>query len=719
MMNLLTGEEKKNTFDNGGSDGMTPLHLAVRRGNRLNFTYIFEQTRDFQSITKTDIWGREVIHIATGVGNTKITETLLTKGSRPDRLDNNRRSPVDYLLQSKPDDDSEDDSEDDSDSDSDGDIKEGGEDGGNSGNEHDSGPANGHGLDATRCIILRKLAQAKPDYRDALGKTFLHIAAEVADVTTVEKLLSKSIALDLKSRDSRQRTPLHCALMAGNVSTSLTLIDKAGPDVGAKDAEGTSSLMFAARMNLMKVVERLFARAEEAEARKKANTATFTEEDKEVLAACNVADQDNDGRTVLYHAAIDPPDDASDDVKTKMAKFLVEKGCDPMAKDKFGCTALLRAIRCRNGAMANFLLSLGQGQIPTSPLMSKDGGTFLIAACQAPCIDVIPRILELWPDIINDGDPEYHQPPISWACENRYKDIVQMLVNDYPKLDVNKPADSYSNYTPLHFATEANDDEILGCLLKRDDANVGATNDRGDTPVDVAFDRGNPVSTKSLLLHRMASDELRITYIEKLTVKKHPEFHSILNEVFEKVDDNNLADEKLKQLVDAAEHLDEPRQLFELFISRGLKRETWRQIAGENPYHRAVRLQSFDVIEGLTAAGGNPETDRDNWSCLDYATRLGLNVEFLSAVSLHVEKHKPPEYNKNDPCKPAAIPIPTVLGGIMDVSPCANEGHSCVGFQGSYNGTSSDPDFHESFTEANKSHYFTISCFYLGRFRIS
>jgi len=285
---------------------------------------------------------------------------------------------------------------------------------------------------------------------------------------------------------------------------------------------------------------------------------------------------------------------------------------------------------------------------------------------------------------------------------------------------VNKAADKYSNYTPLHFAADANDDEILGYLLQRDDANVGAKNIRGHTPVDMAIERGNHVSTKSLLLHRMASDELRIVYLEKLAVDKYPKFLCILNAVLEKVDDKSLTDEKLKQLIDAAGRLKETRQPFELFISRGLKRDTWRQITGENPYHRAVELQSLAVIKDLTAAGGNPaQTDQDNWSCLDYATRLGLNLEFLSAVSSHVEKHKPLEYDKPDPCKPTAISIPTVLGGIMDVSPCANEGHSCVGFQGSYNGSSSDPDFRESFTEANKSHYFTISCFYLGRFPIS
>lgn len=681
VLNSLTDEEKENTFDSAGVDGMTPLHLAARGGTQGCFSCIFEQVRDFQSAAKTDIWGREVIHIATGVGNLEIARTLLSRGSRLDRFDNNRRTPVDYLVQSKPEDDGEDN----------------GNDGKNDRNNHANAPGDDHGnagtdatpkqdqvyvLDSTRCTILQELAKTKPDYRDAGGKTFLHIAAEVADVATIDILLKEPIDLGLKTRDDQQRTPLHCALLARNITTSLALIDNADSDLGAKDAGGMSTLMFAVSMNLMEVVEKLFGKTEEADIRKRENNSTFTEADERALAGCDITHQDNKGLTVLHHAVgIKLRDDGSNDEKIEMVKFLVSKRCNTMTEDNGGKTPLHYAIIEKKGAVAKFLLSLPAGQIPSSP----KGNNLLILACQVGCPTVIPRIIELWPNIINDGDTGYQQPPISWACEGGFDDIVKMLVEDYPAVDVNRPALKYNNYTALHFATQRGHEEMLICLLQRGEADVGAKDQRGNTLVDSAILSGNPACARHLLRHPNAADEQRITYLEKLTVRRHENFHGILSDVLGKVNDKSLTDEKLKQLVDATEHLNEPRRLFELFMARCLQRKTWKQIAGENPYHRAVKLESLEVVEGLTAVGGNPaEPDQDNWSCLDYATRLGLNVDFLSAVNGHVNKHKPPNYEKPDPCEPAALSVPSELKGIIDISSCAGENHrgsSCSGLQ--------------------------------------
>jgi len=58
---LLTDEEKKNTFNNGGLDGMTPLHLAVKSENMPLFDTIAQQALHFRSITTTDAWGREAL----------------------------------------------------------------------------------------------------------------------------------------------------------------------------------------------------------------------------------------------------------------------------------------------------------------------------------------------------------------------------------------------------------------------------------------------------------------------------------------------------------------------------------------------------------------------------------------------------------------------------------------------------------------------------------
>lgn len=235
---LLSDEEKKAAFSNKNRDGMTLLHPAVRSEDTQKIDYILENAPILQGID--DAWGRKAIHIAAIIGNPDITEALVSKGSGVGHLDEMKMSPVDYLLRSKPIEDEG------------GGVVEG----------------RSHSLMKERCLILRQFARGQPAYRDSEGKTFLHIAAQFADVDTIEALRKAKdfIPEAIEERDAQRRTPLHCAILGGNTGVAIALLD-ISVDPPAKDINGTSVLMLAASQNMGVVVERLFSLAAEAEER--------------------------------------------------------------------------------------------------------------------------------------------------------------------------------------------------------------------------------------------------------------------------------------------------------------------------------------------------------------------------------------------------------------------------------------------------------------------
>lgn len=457
---------------------MTLLHVAVRSGDTGKLDYMIGVAQNLQTIAEKDAWGRQAIHMAASIGNTEITRALLSKGSSLDQVDDTGKSPVDYLLKSKPDDDGGD-----RDPVTDATLER-------IPASNNKARNQSHVLGKDRCLILQEFAIIRPDYRDGTGKTFLHIAAQVADVDTIKALITseKFEPEAIDERDSQRRTPLHYAILAGNTAVSLALLDEFASDPSAKDMGETSVLMFAVRKNLRAVVERLFFKAEEAEEHKRMKR--VEDGDEKALEKCSLMDRDSDGRTALHYATdIDISSQGGEVAQVRMVNLLFSKGYDPTTRDTNGVTALHSAIDQRKEVIAIFLLVLMPEQVPTEKQEAKPRETILIAACRAPCPAVIPGILEIWPDTISDGDLKYDQPPISWACEEREKDVVKMLLQ-VPGVDVNRWTGKWRGYTPLHFAVATGDEEMLGWLLEKEDADVRATNENEETPVAMAVSRG-------------------------------------------------------------------------------------------------------------------------------------------------------------------------------------------------------------------------------------
>ncbi|KAK5659028.1 hypothetical protein OQA88_1115 [Cercophora sp. LCS_1] len=621
-------EDEKMALSGRGRDGMTPLHLAVKSENMVIFQYITRQGL-LRDISERDIWGREAIHIAASRGSPGVANELLRVGSLPDRVDGTGKSPIDYLLHSKPDDEY--------------DGQDTGSGGGTPGlSSSNVAPMSQGRLEDKRCDILQQFASSKPDYRDPAGKTFLHIAAGVANVETIKKLISiVKVAID--EQDSQQRTALHCALLTRNEAVAITLISEFNSSLSAKDSNGRSVLMLAVSGDMLKVVTRFLSQAkthQHPQPKERPTTPVEVEDGGEPVAICDVNGRDSDGRTALHYAVAGEP--LSDG--PSLIKLLVSEGCDASARDSDGLTTLHLALRRKEQeAVVSYFFSLEElPQIQRDPT-DKNGESLLITACRSNSIFAIEPILKLWPDIINRSDAESGQSPLSWACEGGRKEILRELLK-HPRIDVNNPARGYMRYAPLHFAVVETGDgnEMLGWLLAKEEIDVDAKSGLDETPLQLAMNRGKLLSAKRLLLHSKTSDETRFNFLGEAIRQELSVPQDMLQEVFEHIRGESVTAGKLQDLLTVAQLARQTRRetLFRLFMSKAVTLGVWKDIP--NPHHQAAKVEDIEIVRRLTKAGGDPaQLDQDNWSCFDYATRLKCSDGFISALRAHINDHKP------------------------------------------------------------------------------
>ncbi len=100
---------------------------------------------------------------------------------------------------------------------------------------------------------------ADPRYKEALGRTVLHIAASHGLTPFALPLLEKAPEL-IWDKDLVGRTPLHCAVNAPLASPMIDFLIENGAEVDAADGEGYTALHSAALMGKADIVEILLRR---------------------------------------------------------------------------------------------------------------------------------------------------------------------------------------------------------------------------------------------------------------------------------------------------------------------------------------------------------------------------------------------------------------------------------------------------------------------------
>ncbi|KAF7540966.1 hypothetical protein G7054_g967 [Neopestalotiopsis clavispora] len=634
MFSHLSLDNKRSVMQASGIDGMTPLHLSCRNGSLAMLDLIAKWVNPTEILDKKDIWGRQALHIATIFGHDHIIIKLLNMGSNSNEPDNFGRSAIDYFPGGRHPHESLDvDSEE------------------NRSNSKDSR------LSPKDSEVFLRFAPRDPAYKYRNGTTFFHRAVELIDTSVVHQLLDSKF--DIEARDEEARTPLHYAILAGRRSMAEALIRgipcKEGlvtASSSAKDFLDTTSLMFAARMNLENVAEALLCSKD----------------------PCLIDEENNDKETALHQAR-----------DLEMVEFLVKKGSDTLIKNSSGRTALHMAIERKDEHIAQYLLDLKPpDQVQDDPF---DGSmdSLLVTACQSGCSEVVPKIIERWPSIVNTPDERFGQTPLSWACERGHMAIIkELLRND--NVDVNKPATGWRKLTPLHLAVRAQNSDMVHLILEDIRVELDPENDDGETPLKLAVENNCLEIAQQLVQHTRTTLVHKVRYLKEfVSSPSASDFRQLISDILRDMKDESLLHQFLVWLVcggiptreDPEEVTNDHLSAFMQPLARDLVREEWQQLY--DPYNVVMLFRESAVRDTLIRdCIDSSGLDQDNWSYLDYINRSDHGSALMAAFT---KFHKLDEKDEDRYKAPKSLNIAHDQESV-EVFPCrSHEAGDCLAIQ--------------------------------------
>ncbi|RTE82800.1 hypothetical protein BHE90_002705 [Fusarium euwallaceae] len=618
----LSKEGRKRAIQASGIDDMTLLHLAVRSGSIACLDELMSTAEGKALIAKKDIWGRQALHIASKLGHEGIVTKLLEMGSRSDELDDAGKCPLDYFIQTR--------------------WKERAPENIVKG-QHSSNHSEGNDfpgsepemgskhLSRENSHLVLKFAM-EPHCRYSDGKSFLHFAVQTASDENIRMLVCEK-GFDVEARDIDGRTPLHYAILSDRPSVANTLIKDLKANSSAKDSRNTTALMFAVQKN-------------------------FTDVARTLLDACDpgfVNEVDYDEKAAIHYVR-----------GREMAELLIMNGCNLLATDSHGRTALHAAIDRKDDAA---LYLLGTGQVQTEPFDNQQK-SLLITACDRGFADIVPEILERWPHIINTKDGQYGRPPISCACENGHSDVVAKLLlhEGGERVDVNKTR-GWNNCTPLHVAAEAEDSKSLALLLEQSSAEIHRQSRRGETPLTLAVRHDRRDAVRMLLQDQRTTLEERVRYIQDFTSSPSSVLYSIIGDMLRTFADTSLI---LRYFLWLANNTAVPgaQEPINKFVD-DLKQGGWKKL--KTPYHLAILLgdaEFLQILKEQNAPQGG--LDEDNWSLVDYVKRFDRDGTLTSLF----DSLQPLDANIEDKYREPTALICGFPKSQIKVTSCTTEGHN-------------------------------------------
>jgi ankyrin repeat protein len=260
--------------------------------------------------------------------------------------------------------------------------------------------------------------------RDITGLTALHYAAWEGTPTTARLLLDTGA--DLEAVDREHRTPLMYAIDHGNIEV-VQLLMAAGANVHARDHAGATALHAAAMKGHPEVVRMLLNAG----------------------ASADIDVVDSHWGTPLI--------DAARNNNTEVVKILIEAGANLYATNKFGETALHRALH--------------------RALKRDDSGVTLGSA--RTLIDAG----------FNVNIPTPHRP-LSHCLQCDNPESLELLLDSGAELEYCDDILPTPGYTPLHYVAKCGKQRCARVLIKRG-VNVNAVSEENKTPLSLALAHGH------------------------------------------------------------------------------------------------------------------------------------------------------------------------------------------------------------------------------------
>ena len=230
---------------------------------------------------------------------------------------------------------------------------------------------------------------------------------------------------DPNAADEQGNTALILAAAGGffgDAKPAITALAAAKANLDARNRDGVTALMVAARENEWSYAEALIA------------------------AGAEVSAADPDGWTALMYAAYNG--------SATVAKALLAAKADPKPRAKSGWDALLLAISSGQGSLAETLVAAG---VPV-PKTSPSGGTPLNLAVMSGDLAAVRLVLASKPDLLAPDDEGW--TPLGIAANNGLAQIVMELL----RAGADRDAKDRVGKTALERATDNREAEVVALL---------------------------------------------------------------------------------------------------------------------------------------------------------------------------------------------------------------------------------------------------------------
>ncbi|KAJ8664977.1 hypothetical protein QAD02_006639 [Eretmocerus hayati] len=286
--------------------------------------------------------------------------------------------------------------------------------------------------------------------------------------------------------------------------------------------------------------------------------------------------------------------------RTEVANYLISKNCrvEIPERTKTYCTPFYYACELYDSeVLAQELITRG-ASIRGKDANNKTPIQFSLDQRNVPIIDVILKncSLLLSRDGLQKSVDLFHV-----ACWRGNVDIVKEFINRGISLQSpsNFESNEWSGYTPLHFAVRGTKPEIFDLLLQNN-ADINITNQRGDTPLHLAF----MISEHhTFICDTILEKHIRNMKINKFSNPKNKEDISHLHivcsiDVFKHI---QTAEQKTQYL-----------NIFKFYLNDGVDVNHpvnlgHRNYAGYTALHFAVSNSALEITRTLLECGADPK----------------------------------------------------------------------------------------------------------------
>ncbi len=172
----------------------------------------------------------------------------------------------------------------------------------------------------------------------------------------------------------------------------------------------------------------------------------------------------------------------------EIVSLLISKGADMNHKDKiYGFSPLLMALQSNYNEVARILIAEGAD----IELRGNNQATALLLACMNSR-EMAELLLSKGADISarSDNGSGVITNCVMGIIRGRVKtDLAEFLLSKGAEIEEINTTDYYGGYTPLFWAVEDNNEELVSFLVKHG-ANVNAKSNKGKTPLSIATEAG-------------------------------------------------------------------------------------------------------------------------------------------------------------------------------------------------------------------------------------